>query len=34
MGPTKAIVNENRLYEAVGRKMIKDGFASWHELED
>lgn len=34
MGPTKAIVKENRLYEVVGEKLIKDGFASRKELED
>ena len=34
MGPTKAIVKENRLYEVVGGKLIKDGFASRQELED
>ena len=34
MGPTKAIVRENSLYEVVGGKLIKDGFASRQELED
>jgi predicted Zn-ribbon and HTH transcriptional regulator len=34
MGPTKAIVRENRLYEVVGGKLIKDGFANRQELED
>jgi predicted Zn-ribbon and HTH transcriptional regulator len=34
MGPTKAIVKENRLYEVVGGKLIKDGFASRQDLED
>ena len=34
MGPTKAIVKENKLYEVVGGKLIKDGFASLQELED
>ncbi|MDO8356666.1 MAG: hypothetical protein Q7U76_09785 [Nitrospirota bacterium] len=34
MGPTKAIVKENRLYEVVGGKLIQDGFANRHELED
>lgn len=34
MGPTKAIVKENGLYEVVGGKLIKDGFASRQELED
>jgi len=34
MGPTKAIVKENKLYEVLGGKLIKDGFASHQELED
>ena len=34
MGPTKAIMKENRLYEVVGGKLIKDGFATRQELED
>ena len=34
MGPTKAIVKENGLYEVVGGKLIKDGFASRQELEE
>jgi hypothetical protein len=34
MGPTKAIAKENSLYEVVGGKLIKDGFASRKELED
>ena len=34
MGPTKAIVKENRLYEVVGGKLIKDGFTNRKELED
>ncbi|MGH7220446.1 MAG: hypothetical protein ACREI1_08970, partial [Nitrospiraceae bacterium] len=34
MGPTKAIVKENKLYEVVGEKLIKDGFTSRKELED
>ncbi|HSF66201.1 MAG TPA: hypothetical protein VLA67_02115 [Nitrospiraceae bacterium] len=34
MGPTKAIVRENKLYEAVRGKLIKDGFTSRQELED
>jgi hypothetical protein len=33
MGPTKAIVKENSLYEVVGGKLIKDGFTSRKELE-
>ena len=28
MGPTKAIVKANTLYEAASGKLIKDGFAS------
>ena len=28
MGPTKAIVTENALYEAVSGKLIQDGFAN------
>ena len=31
MGPTKAIVKENKLYEVVGGKLIKDGFADRQE---
>ena len=34
MGPTKAIVKENALYEAVGGKLIKDGFADRKAVED
>lgn len=34
MGPTKAIVKENTLYEAVGGKLIKAGFASQRDIED
>ena len=34
MGPTKAIVNGNTLYEAVSHKLIKDGFANQREVED
>src|ERR1041385_1305608 len=34
MGPTKAVVRENRLYEVLGGKLIKDGFANRQELED
>ncbi|HEY7533326.1 MAG TPA: hypothetical protein VH681_11175 [Nitrospiraceae bacterium] len=33
MGPTKAIVKENALYEAVGNKLIKDGFKGLSEIE-
>ena len=34
MGPTKAIMKENKLYEAAGGKLIKEGFASQREIED
>lgn len=34
MGPTKAIVKEHALYEAVGHKLIKDGFTSPQDIED
>lgn len=34
MGPTKAIVKENALYDAASGKMIKDGFASQRDIED
>lgn len=34
MGPTKTVVKDNRLYEAVSGKLIKDGFTSRRELED
>jgi predicted Zn-ribbon and HTH transcriptional regulator len=34
MGPTKAMVKENTLYEAVGGKLIKAGFASQRDIED
>jgi predicted Zn-ribbon and HTH transcriptional regulator len=34
MGPTKAIVKENKLYEVMGDKLIKDGFANRQELDD
>lgn len=34
MGPTKAIVKEHALYEAVGHKLIKGGFTSPQALED
>lgn len=34
MGPTKLIVKENALYQAVGHKLIKDGFASREDIED
>jgi hypothetical protein len=34
MGPTKAVVKDNALYEAVSDKLIKDGFKDRGELED
>jgi hypothetical protein len=34
MGPTKAIVKDNGLYEVAGGKLIKEGFADRHALED
>lgn len=34
MGPTKVIVKESALYEAVSGKFIKDGFASRADMED
>jgi len=34
MGPTKAIIKNQALYEAATGKFIKDGFASRHEIED
>ncbi|NOS78648.1 MAG: hypothetical protein HOP35_11950 [Nitrospira sp.] len=34
MGPTKAIVKEHALYEAVSGKIIKDGFANRADIED
>jgi len=34
MGPTKAIIRDQALYEASTGKFIKDGFASRHEIED
>ncbi|MGQ0811118.1 MAG: hypothetical protein ACT4OO_07820 [Nitrospiraceae bacterium] len=34
MGPTKAIIKENALYEAVGGKLIKAGFANRRDIED
>ncbi len=33
MGPTKAIVRGHALYEALGGKLIKDGFANQRDLE-
>ena len=34
MGPTKAIIKDQALYEASTEKLIKDGFASRREIED
>lgn len=34
MGPTKAVVKERALYEAVSGKLIHAGFATRQELED
>jgi hypothetical protein len=34
MGPTKAIVKGHALYEAVGGKLIRDGFTNQREIED
>lgn len=34
MGPTKAIVKQNALYEAVSGKLIKAGFASQRDIEE
>ncbi len=34
MGPTKAIVKNNALYEVLGGKLIKDGFTSQQTIED
>lgn len=34
MGPTKAIVKEQGLYEAATGKLIKDGFANRRDIED
>lgn len=34
MGPTKIIVKEHALYEAVSGKFIKDGFAGRSDIED
>ena len=34
MGPTKTVVIERALYEAVSGKFIKDGFASRSDIED
>jgi predicted RNA-binding Zn-ribbon protein involved in translation (DUF1610 family) len=34
MGPTKAVVKDNALYEAANGKLIKDGFASPKDIQD
>ncbi len=34
MGPTKAVIKGNTLYEAVSGKLIKDGFANPKDIED
>jgi predicted Zn-ribbon and HTH transcriptional regulator len=34
MGPTKAIIKDQALYEAATEKLIKDGFASRRDIED
>lgn len=34
MGPTKTVVIEHALYEAASGKLIKNGFASWSDVED
>ena len=34
MGPTKAIVKENALYEAVSGKLIQAGFGSRREIDE
>jgi hypothetical protein len=34
MGPTKAVIKGNTLYEAVSGKLIKDGFANQRDIED
>ena len=34
MGPTKAIIKDQALYEAATGKCIKDGFASRRDIED
>ena len=33
MGPTKAVVKDNALYDAVSGKLIKDGFKDRKEIE-
>ena len=34
MGPTKVIVKDGGLYDAVSGKLVKDGFANRREMED
>ena len=34
MGPTKVLVKDGGLYDAVSGKLVKDGFASRREIED
>ena len=34
MGPTKAVVKDNALYDAVSGKLIKDGFSGPGEIKD
>lgn len=34
MGPTKVLVKDGGLYEAVSGKLVKDGFANRREMED
>src|SRR6266545_5903191 len=34
MGPTKVIIKEQALYEAVSGKFIKDGFTDRHDIEN
>lgn len=34
MGPTKAVIKGNTLYEALSGKLIKDGFANPRDIED
>jgi hypothetical protein len=34
MGPTKAVIKGNTLYEAVSGKLIKEGFTNQKEIED
>lgn len=34
MGPTKVLVKDGGLYDAVSGKLVKDGFANRREMED